>query len=126
MIPIVVPPLGSTAISGTGMKGAVAGLNHLVHPGCGGDGGASTGGGPTGICAPASPGGASDQHGAASPTSAAAPIHNIFTAIADRAACSVRFRRSLPVAAGSAWLRVQHRAGNRFLSRETPSRRSLL
>ncbi len=37
------PLSGSCAISGTGMNGAVAGLNHLVHPGVAAGGGTVTG-----------------------------------------------------------------------------------
>src|ERR1700722_18927305 len=58
MSPSVVPLFGSTPISGTGMNGAVAGLNHLeIHWGAwdgGGDPGGDAGGGPDdgggGIC----------------------------------------------------------------------------
>src|SRR5580698_1893757 len=66
MRPSVVPLSGSTAISGTGMKGAVAGLNHLDKPLL-----FAGGGGGIGPCAGACVGsfsGTSAQHVAASRT----------------------------------------------------------
>jgi hypothetical protein len=67
--PSVVPPFGSTAISGTGMNGAVAGLNHLDKPllGPGGGGGI----GPcAGACVGSSSGAAANDEEASSNRSA--------------------------------------------------------
>src|SRR5450432_1605210 len=64
------PLSGSCAISGTGMNGAVAGLNHLVHPGVAAGGGTVTG--PGGAWTPGSPGGICAQQGVARSTTAAA------------------------------------------------------
>src|SRR5580658_1593508 len=41
-MPIVVPLFGSTPIDGMGMNGAVAGLNQLDSPECGGGGGGTS------------------------------------------------------------------------------------
>jgi hypothetical protein len=67
MIPNVVPLSGSTAISGTGMNGAVAGLYQRASPWGSEGGAAGIGIGPAGTSLPASPGGGSAQQGVASP-----------------------------------------------------------
>jgi hypothetical protein len=54
-------------------------LNHFVHPGFGGLGGAGSGRGTAGASDPGSPGGLSDQQGAAREIATAAMISARFT-----------------------------------------------